>query len=211
MSIYLIRHGLSKGNAQGVGQGLLDYPLTDLGRRQAAAVGAWLAERGVRPAVVYTSPLLRARMTAQEIAAALALAEPIERAELREYSLGELEGKTKAEATARFPNFPNRNLAELIDFAPYGGESRESVQQRLQGFIALIEGQHKAEDVVAVGHGGSLYQLISLWCARPVPEHIFIRLANCCCLKLELCEIGGHPVAQIQWYATLELIAPELS
>jgi phosphohistidine phosphatase len=46
-------------------------PLTDAGRESARAVGKQLAADGVRPDVVLTSPLLRARETAAEIARAV--------------------------------------------------------------------------------------------------------------------------------------------
>ncbi len=45
--------------------------LTDTGRRQAGALGAELAAQGVQPAVILTSPLVRARQTAQALGEAL--------------------------------------------------------------------------------------------------------------------------------------------
>ena len=55
-------------------------PLTAQGREDARALGQRLAAEGVRPDVVLTSPLLRARETAQELARAAGVeAEPDER------------------------------------------------------------------------------------------------------------------------------------
>ncbi|MBN2080953.1 histidine phosphatase family protein [bacterium] len=211
MSIYLIRHGQSEGNAQGVYQGTRDYPLSNLGCQQAAVLGSWLAERGVLPAAVYTSPLLRAQMTAEEIAAGLCIDEPVIRDELREFALGDLEGRTPDEAAAIYPDLRGQSLAQRGDFSPYGGESREEMRTRLGEFIAFVTENHQADDIVAVSHGGSLYQLLCLWCGWPAPEHFFMRMSNCSCYKLKLREISGQRVAEMQWFATLEIIAPELA
>ena len=55
-------------------------PLTSEGRDAARALGQRLASEGVRPDAVLTSPLLRARETAQELARQTGLeAEPDER------------------------------------------------------------------------------------------------------------------------------------
>src|SRR5512136_1410620 len=69
--ITLLRHGESVGNAEARWQGQSDFPLTDVGRAQARA----LAERWQREQAKFdfliTSPLTRARETAEIIASAL--------------------------------------------------------------------------------------------------------------------------------------------
>lgn len=88
MDIYLIRHGHSLGNGLGRMVGWSDHPLSDRGRAQAAAVAARLG--GLGPMPVLCSDLLRARVTAEIIAAQWAIAvEPDAR--WRETCCGELE------------------------------------------------------------------------------------------------------------------------
>ena len=65
MRLYLVRHAEA---ARGEPDAL--RPLTPAGRKQARALGRQLAGEGVRPAVVLSSPLLRAWETAEEIARA---------------------------------------------------------------------------------------------------------------------------------------------
>jgi phosphohistidine phosphatase SixA len=73
--VYLVRHADA---APGEPDEL--RPLTAHGRQQARDVGARLAAEGAAGAAVITSPLLRARETAEEIARALGTtAEPDER------------------------------------------------------------------------------------------------------------------------------------
>jgi phosphohistidine phosphatase len=65
--VYLVRHAEA---APGEPDDL--RPLTPAGRAAARDLGARLAADGVHPPVVLTSPLLRARETAAELAKALA-------------------------------------------------------------------------------------------------------------------------------------------
>ncbi|RPI31749.1 MAG: histidine phosphatase family protein, partial [Chloroflexota bacterium] len=68
--LILLRHGESVGNANGVYQGQADFELSDLGRRQAQALAErWVAEEKTFDLVI-SSPLLRARQTAEIIAEA---------------------------------------------------------------------------------------------------------------------------------------------
>ncbi len=71
--ITFVRHGQSTGNAQGIHQGQSDFPLSEQGREQARALAARWAAQGVRYDRLITSPLARARQTAEILAAALGI------------------------------------------------------------------------------------------------------------------------------------------
>jgi broad specificity phosphatase PhoE len=94
-----VRHGETVHNA-----GLVitsaspGAPLNDRGVRQVKELAVTLAGTGVE--AVYTSPLLRARQTAAIIGEACGL-EPVVRDELRECSVGELEGRSDPAAFER--------------------------------------------------------------------------------------------------------------
>ena len=64
--VYLVRHGQTPLNESGVLRGLADPPLDQTGRDQAQRLGAALGTRGLW--AVVSSPLLRARQTAQPVA-----------------------------------------------------------------------------------------------------------------------------------------------
>src|SRR4030042_3132739 len=69
--ITLLRHGESQGNFEGRHQGQADFPLTDLGRQQTKAlVDRWKVENKTFDLII-SSPLVRARETAEIIAAEL--------------------------------------------------------------------------------------------------------------------------------------------
>ncbi len=70
MHLYLIRHGQSYVNLKDWASGNLDEGLTELGHRQAAALGQWLPAHVPAPYALYASTMRRARETAAYVAAA---------------------------------------------------------------------------------------------------------------------------------------------
>jgi 2,3-bisphosphoglycerate-dependent phosphoglycerate mutase len=204
--IYLIRHGESQGNAQRRYQGRQDTALTAQGEDQARALGRFFAHRGIACDAVFCSPLKRAARTAELIAETAGLSAPLIEPLLQEYHVGELEGLGLDEIEARWPGFSSRPLVSRGDFSEFGGESYEQMQERLQRFIAVQRERFTPEQhVLAVSHGGCLYQLLKLWCGWPAPRHYFTRIANCTCFKLSRLELNGHHTAQLEWMLPLEL------
>jgi probable phosphoglycerate mutase len=140
--ILLVRHGETEANRARLALGRADPPLTDHGRTQAAALAARLADSGV--VRVLSSPLARARATADAIAAALGVTVE-EDARLVEMDYGEWDERS-------FSEFPAEDLARWrtdASFAPPGGESLLTVGARVASLCAeLIDG----DPVVAVSH-----------------------------------------------------------
>jgi uncharacterized phosphatase len=101
-TFYLVRHGETSWNAEGKIQGRSDIPLGDIGREQAKKLGEKLTS--VHFDAIYTSPLQRAVETAEIIGNILSLPVQIQK-ELRERNSGNLEGKTKEEMRALYPDW----------------------------------------------------------------------------------------------------------
>lgn len=89
---YFLRHGETEANANGLISGSLDVELTARGREQAQAAARTLAREPIT--AIYSSPLRRARETAEPVARALCVPVRII-AELIERRQGELEGKPR--------------------------------------------------------------------------------------------------------------------
>lgn len=103
-------------------------------------------------ACLLSSPLLRARQSAQPIARELALPVRIEPA-FRERHVGLFEGLTQTEARERYPALWARNITRRWDEAPPGGESLDAVIARVsRGLTALVH-RHGGERVLLVAHG----------------------------------------------------------
>ncbi|MCS7238535.1 MAG: histidine phosphatase family protein [Thermoguttaceae bacterium] len=148
-TLYLVRHGESVYNAEGRVQGQSDIPLSPHGERQSEAVAQALAS--VPVTAVYSSPLLRARQTAERIAAVHGL--PIffdDR--LKELHAGIFQGRLRSELPVLFPE----EYAAWSSGDPYyvipGGQSRYQVRQRGKEVLEEIAARHTGHTVV-VGHG----------------------------------------------------------
>jgi broad specificity phosphatase PhoE len=208
MPLYLVRHGESTGNAQGIYQCQLDYPLSECGVGQAGQLGAWLAGRGQRFDAVYASTLDRAAHTARVIAQHTASPEPLPEPRLMEYHGGKLSGLTHADFERDFPEFARRGFEHWGDLSVYGGESLSDMELRLRSFMDEIEARHNLQDehVLAVAHGGSLHHLIKLLVTYPTPRVTFTHLSNCTLVRLDKREAGGKHIYAIRWVMPLELI-----
>lgn len=98
--VVLWRHGQTDMNLTGRIQGARDFPLNDTGLRQAREAAAALAPLG--PSLIVSSPLARARQTAEALSSLVGVdVEADDR--LKERSFGLFEGLTGAEIEERFP------------------------------------------------------------------------------------------------------------
>jgi broad specificity phosphatase PhoE len=100
--ITLLRHGESVGNASGIFQGQIDMPLNDTGRLQAQSLAA--AWKNCRTSFdrIISSPLLRARETAEIISGQLNVGIDFD-PDLMERNGGLRQGLTIEEADIQFP------------------------------------------------------------------------------------------------------------
>jgi probable phosphoglycerate mutase len=152
--IFLVRHGETDANVAGVWQGGQgDDPLNERGLQQSAAVAAVLARQG-KVTTIYTSPLRRARQTAEAIAEAV-VAPIVEMPALREYDIGDMEGATREEMTGLWASFVEKWRTDP-DLAPPGGESARQFALRLYDALNDILRQAAGQTVVVVSHQGAL-------------------------------------------------------
>ncbi len=98
--IVLLRHGRTEWNATNRIQGQLDIELDESGHAEARAVTPALA--AMRPSLLWSSDLARARQTTEYVAAATGLTASYDD-RLREFHLGERQGLTHAEYAALDP------------------------------------------------------------------------------------------------------------
>ena len=131
LRIFLLRHGQVASNRQMRYVGSSDEPLTDLGIEQARSMGEALASLPI--AAVVSSPLQRARGTAEQVAAGRGLEVRIDD-RLREQSFGEWEGLSSDEARARDPEL-YAAWGRRDDVVPPGGESQIAMQTRVLGLV----------------------------------------------------------------------------
>lgn len=104
--ITLLRHGLTAANQESVIQGQMDFPLSETGVLQARALASEWARRSIHFDLVLSSPLQRARRTAEIIGGALGAPLEID-AEWQERNLGAAEGRDGEGAFAALTRFPS--------------------------------------------------------------------------------------------------------
>lgn len=164
--LILVRHGATAHSAEQRFSGRNDLPLDQVGRRQAAALAA-------RPfgdvAAVISSPLRRARETAEVIADVLGLRPSVADA-FAELDFGAFEGLTLAEVRERFP-------AELAawgspDVAPPGGESFAALARRVRNGRTALIGEYPDANVLVVTHVTPIKMLVRAALDAP-PTAIF--------------------------------------
>jgi probable phosphoglycerate mutase len=149
--IYLVRHGQTEFNRERRIQGHVDSPLTELGVRQAKAVGGLLADLVRDPAGwrIVSSPLGRAHATAELISQKLGgLAVELDD-RLKEMSWGVNDGRLRAELEAEKPEtFGRTGWAFDAD----SGESYEAVAARVGAWLAELPPEPERK-VICVSHG----------------------------------------------------------
>jgi broad specificity phosphatase PhoE len=161
--LIIMRHAQSEANAEGRIQGHLDIPLSELGLRQSASLAERLAALAVD--AIYSSPLRRARQTADVIAARLSL--PVmDIAELRERDVGVLEGLNRAEIIARFPQYgqPGADVSR-IEVAGFEQDG-DLVPRVTTAFRDIIAGRPD-QTVAVVTHGGVIGSVLRWLLAMP--------------------------------------------
>ena len=155
--LIVVRHAQSLANREGVSLGRHDSPLTDLGRRQIAALAASFKHDAVQR--VLSSPLARAHEAARAIAAVHDL--PVELDErLIEIDVGEIEGLPWAELRRRYPDFLQRWLSGDGVTAMPGGESLVDVWERAWPAVATVLEPGSDAAVVVVTHNYVIRALI---------------------------------------------------
>jgi broad specificity phosphatase PhoE len=148
--LLLVRHGESTWNVAGRWQGQSDPPLSDLGERQAAAAAATFTDL---PDVVWTSDLVRARRTAELLAAPHPLPSPRSDARLRERDVGAWSGLTRDEIEVGWPGW----LADRR--SPEGFEGDDRLVERALAALHDIVAAAPGATVVVVSHGGVIRAL----------------------------------------------------
>jgi probable phosphoglycerate mutase len=185
--IVLVRHGRTEWNATKRIQGQLQVELDDVGRAQAASVAPVVAALG--PALLWSSDLVRARVTAEYFAAATGL-DIVADLRLREFHLGERQGLTHREyaelAPAEFESFRTGQWQHV--------PGAEKVQEVADRFVACLRDLAAALGPdgtgVAVSHGAAIRVGVVAFLGWPLEQaHDLRALGNCS--RVELVEREG--------------------
>ena len=164
VDFYILRHGQSEGNSAKLFQGKEESPLSAEGRLQAAARGrslkTILAELPGR-VLLFSSPLGRARETAEIIAKEASLPGPVCLDELMEMGLGIWSGKNFDQAKNEDPVLWEKFMIHSWDAVPGAESSSVMYGRAMLAWAALRDAavKQKADKVIVVTHGGLIQWL----------------------------------------------------
>lgn len=151
MMLYVVRHGETQFNVEKRYAGQTDVPLNERGIQQAQELAKKLAEDYFD--VIVTSPLQRARTTAEQIRAYHKDIPLIVMDEFREVCVGVYEGLTGAEAQERYPDLWARKCTRQADDAPTGGETARQVDSRVAKGLGVLKEKYPDKRILLVCHG----------------------------------------------------------
>jgi broad specificity phosphatase PhoE len=200
MRAVLVRHGETEQNAQGIFQGYSPVPLSARGRQQAALVAERLVS--LRPQILYSSDLRRARETADIISQRLAL--PVRICEgLREWNVGTWIGQSTAAYLAHLQALG----AHPVTYVPAGGESQLHTQARIIAQMQELARQHIGETIVCVSHGTAIDLLARHILGLDVMQPAAFRIANTS-VTIFRCQDGVWEVMTLNEVCHLEALLP---
>ena len=168
MDLLFIRHGPTEWNEAGRIQGRRDIPLSS-GARAALSARSVPGGFGAGRRWV-SSPLVRARQTAEALGAKHVETEP----RLTEMDWGEWEGRSLPALREALGEAMQANEARGLDFETPAGDSPRRVQARLRPW--LVEIAKERRPVVAVSHKGVGRALLALAIGWDMKEKAPVRL-----------------------------------
>ncbi|MGQ0840119.1 histidine phosphatase family protein [Actinokineospora sp.] len=166
--VYLLRHGQTEWSESGKHTGRTDVPLTDAGEARARRAGALLSSlRGSGPALVLSSPRIRATRTAE--LAGLAVDETTE--DLAEWDYGDYEGLTTPEIRQTVPGWT------VWTHPCPNGETAAHVDLRARTMVGRARAALADGDVILVGHGHFSRVLVATWIGQSARFGVHFGLA----------------------------------
>ena len=171
-TLYLVRHGETLFNALHKIQGWCDSPLTKKGIQQAQKAKEWFEKQNIHFDHAYSSTSERCCDTLELITSI-----PCQRCKgLKENNYGLLEGEHDYLAE----NDPQKCATYYLQF---GGESNETLKERMVKTLTDIMDREDHHSVLAVSHGGSCFNFLRAW--QDPAEELKKGFGNCCIFVYE--------------------------
>lgn len=187
--LWLVRHGESVANvaatrAEFDGHDVIpidvrdaDVPLSEIGREQARALGAWMEVNGASIDMLFASPYLRARETLAHARGTFVSGAPaLVDERLRDRELGVLDLLTSTGVERIHPEeaLRRRHLGKFY-YRPPGGESWADVALRLRSFLRDVTEDPGGESAMVVAHDAVV--MLFLYLLLPLDEERLLEFA----------------------------------
>src|SRR5919201_4095754 len=161
-TLLLVRHAETEDNVTLRLSGWTDTDLSERGEAQVELLADHFNREHGHAAELYSSPLTRARRTAEAIGA-LTGHTPILLEDLREMYFGELDGRPFEELKEAYAHLLEADEnAAVEDFMWPSGESRSGFTARVLRVTDAIARRHPGRSVGVVTHGGLIATLLTI-------------------------------------------------
>ena len=176
MKLYIARHGETAWNVENRVSGRTDIPLTERGLRQAQLLAENAVGRGIE--VILSSPLLRARQTAQAVSDAIGVPVEID-GRLIELDFGTFEGGPRSDPGFQYTRaqFPTRYP---------GGESAFQLAHRVYSCLEDVKRKYDGKTVLLVCHGGVCRAIRTYFEDMTNDDYFHYSEANCAIREFEI-------------------------
>jgi broad specificity phosphatase PhoE len=184
-TLYLIRHALTDVTGKAIAGLAPGLHLNEQGRAQALELAQKLGEKGITR--IYSSPLDRARETAQPLADRLNL--PVQILEsLTDLFPGEWTGKSFVELQAdpRFRAFNDFRSGTRVP----GGELMLEAQLRMVAELLCLRDRHPGESIAVVSHADPIRAALAFFLGMPLDFYRRMEISPASYSRLELEEWG---------------------
>jgi probable phosphoglycerate mutase len=153
MNLYMVRHGQTSASRENRFSGSSDPPLTTIGEAMADAFAQ--AYASFTWEAIYTSPMLRARQTADALCRLTGVHANVEDG-LKEIDYGEWEGLKQIEVKQRWPEAFEYWAHDVASRGTPGGETAFHVAARAMRVVEAIRTRHQQGNVLIVSHKATL-------------------------------------------------------
>jgi broad specificity phosphatase PhoE len=199
MKLILVRHGETKWNHEKRVVGHTGMALNNNGRKQVGLLAQALKDKEV--SCIYSSPLKRARETADAIARAQGL-HVVTVDALKEVDAGELEGLTFNEVVERYGVFFQEWIKDTPSLKIPGGESITDLRERTWPAVQRIVREHPGEAVIAVSHNLAILSIISRALGMNISDFRRLRLSVA---SISVLDFGEHFTSLVLFNDTCHL------
>ncbi|MDO5115949.1 MAG: histidine phosphatase family protein [Synergistaceae bacterium] len=185
MRFFVIRHGETAWNVEGRFQGQEDTELNENGLRQARLLGNRLA--GHKFDAVLTSPLARARKTAEIASSECEYGQFITVDALTEINHGSWEGRLADDIEAEWPELMRlwRSEPEKVKMPGARGENLEDILRRAAPAVQAAAEKYEG-DLLLASHDAVIKVLLCHWLDAPLSSFFRFQLPNCSITVVEV-------------------------
>ena len=194
MNLILVRHGQTELNRKGKIQGNNNSHLNSTGLSQAKSLASKIS--GENPKALYTSPIIRAKETAQIIGNEVGL-RPKSLTGLAEHNVGLLEGLSSIEMRTKYPEFAKQWDSDPQDARPPEGNTLAEIQEIAWTSILKLSYEYENESVLAVSHNFTILCLVTKVLNLPIRNYRKLVISFCGITRLILDTSGNAKLVSL--------------